>query len=100
MEPKFYHVQNKSLEDLIPKDFIFQIIHQMVVLDINQCVYLCTEKTGVSFTAVLYCPKRIKNEAELELVQTSSGTVSWVHQSGSIPELAAKEDAAFLKSKH
>lgn len=76
MEPHLYHVQKESLEDPIPKYHIFQMIHQMFVLDLNLGFFLCTAETGDFFTAVLYCPNRIKNEAKSSLVQTPSGTVS------------------------
>lgn len=100
MEPHLYHVQNESLKDLIPKDRFFEMIHQMVVLDVDMCIYLFTAETGVLFRAVLYCPNSIKNEAEVALVQTSSGMVSWAHQGGSIQKDAAEDDAAALNSKH
>lgn len=49
------HIGDTEAHEYIPREHIAQMAPQMLVPDVNVCVYLLTAESGVVFTIVMYC---------------------------------------------
>jgi hypothetical protein len=93
-------IGDSRFKELVPESHVGQVLHQMIVLKCNYCLYVSAAETGILCIVVCYCADFVLRECERRLEEISGSLVSWAYtDANEVPEMPDPELRKIAESR-